>query len=436
MRAAAAAAALALAVAAASACGAAAMRFMVIGDWGTGDGNQMRVARAMMDMVRADGSYSMILSTGDQMYPSGAASVADEQFESKFESVFFPGAPAGALPFFMSLGNHDCEGSVSAMVNYTSVSPSRSWKMPGRYYFRDFDAGGAGAGPRRLLRLVVADACNIVCGPTADDEPSNFRCAKVTDVGDDRAVQLEWLDRVLRDDTRCAGEECAGEFDEGEDREIVWRVVLAHWPLYSVLGNGPTETMIRLLRPVLERHGVDMYFNGARAGAPPRDVTAPSRAAAATVVLTARRARDPLRRPRPLHAAPAAEGRRRRRGAHGVFRFGRRRVRAPPEAEGRRGRRAARTGGRPEAVRVHAQRGGGRALQPRRLRLHVGLDRGRRGVRHRVRGGRRRAGGRVRDGAAQQQEPPADRGVGGRRVQRLRRDVGVRGARALISRVM
>ena len=108
MRAAAAAAALALAVAAASACGAAGMRFMVIGDWGTGDGNQMRVARAMMDMVRADGSYSMILSTGDQMYPSGAASVADEQFDSKFESVFFPGAPAGALPFFMSLGNHGC----------------------------------------------------------------------------------------------------------------------------------------------------------------------------------------------------------------------------------------------------------------------------------------------------------------------------------------
>ena len=239
-------------------------KFMVIGDWGTGDMNQMRTARGMMDVIGDDGTFNMVLSTGDQMYPSGAKHVADEQFDTKFESVFFPPSYKSApLPFFMTLGNHDCEGSVQAMVNYTDVSPSQSWKLPDRYYSRDFDIGSGGPGaPRQLLRLVVADACNIVCGPPTEDASANFRCEKVTDVGHDRAIQLQWLDSVLKDDFRCSGDACAGDFDEDEDREVVWKVVMSHWPLYSVLGNGPTETMIRLLKPVLERHEVDFYFNG------------------------------------------------------------------------------------------------------------------------------------------------------------------------------
>ena len=60
-------------------------KFMVIGDWGTGDMNQMRTARGMMDVIGDDGTFNMVLSTGDQMYPSGAKHVADEQFDTKFE---------------------------------------------------------------------------------------------------------------------------------------------------------------------------------------------------------------------------------------------------------------------------------------------------------------------------------------------------------------
>ena len=54
------------------------------------------------------------------MYPSGVTSVSDEQFIYKFETPYSPqeeslsnAQDVGSVPFYMTLGNHDCEGNIN-----------------------------------------------------------------------------------------------------------------------------------------------------------------------------------------------------------------------------------------------------------------------------------------------------------------------------------
>ncbi len=103
------------------------IRFIAVGDTGTGTESQYKVARAMEDKCKKDGcDFGLLL--GDNIYNSGVVNVNDPQFITKFETPY----KNLALKFYLTLGNHDYRGNVQAQVDYTKKSSK--WVMPGKTY--------------------------------------------------------------------------------------------------------------------------------------------------------------------------------------------------------------------------------------------------------------------------------------------------------------
>ena len=110
-------------------------RFVALGDAGTGDDKQRRVAGALAQVCALRGcDFAVYL--GDNFYNDGVTSVDDRKFQDVFE------VPYAALdfPFWAVLGNHDYGGGgggwesyrTDAQVAYTELSPK--WRMPDQYW--------------------------------------------------------------------------------------------------------------------------------------------------------------------------------------------------------------------------------------------------------------------------------------------------------------
>ncbi len=114
------------------------LRFVVLGDGGTGDENQRRVARAVKIVCQRRGC-EFALYLGDNIYEVGVDGVDDAQFWTKFEEPF----AELDFPFYVVLGNHDYGSGiptsgtfepekVAAQIEYTAHSDK--WNMPSRFY--------------------------------------------------------------------------------------------------------------------------------------------------------------------------------------------------------------------------------------------------------------------------------------------------------------
>ena len=125
------------------------------------------------------------------------------------------------------IGNHDCEGSIDAMLQYAEKNDSL-WYMPRRYYSVDRPVA-----PKTILRLVVIDACDLVCGR----EPRDIRCTErmieQTSVAT-RQLQYEWLEQTL-----------------GTGKPIgvdqIWTIGMGHWGVCSFAGNADTPELTTTL---------------------------------------------------------------------------------------------------------------------------------------------------------------------------------------------
>ena len=82
-----------------------ALRFIVLGDWGTGDSDQARVANAMAEYAD-ENTVDFIVATGDNFYPYGVYSATDEQFSEKWRNVYNQRSLKN-LRWYISVGNHD-----------------------------------------------------------------------------------------------------------------------------------------------------------------------------------------------------------------------------------------------------------------------------------------------------------------------------------------
>lgn len=178
------------------------LRFLALGDVGTGTEEQRRVARTAARLCREPGCDFLLL-LGDNFYPAGVTSPADPLFQRVYEDVY---GPIGK-PVFAVLGNHDVAGNSLAQVLHTLQS--RTWRMPNFNY-------GFRAGPAHFR------AINTNCKP----------------------LSLWGL-----------GEELAGD---GEG----WSFLIGH---HTVYGNGPHGDTDRQTRWYWERAiapHVDFYLSG------------------------------------------------------------------------------------------------------------------------------------------------------------------------------
>lgn len=114
------------------------VRFVAIGDVGTGSQTQIRVGQSIGTVCTALGGCDFGVLLGDNVYDSGVDSVNDSRFDSYFV------IPYGHLqfPFYAVLGNHDLGGDGLGIdldfqkgnyqVEYSNVNPM--WKMPAKHY--------------------------------------------------------------------------------------------------------------------------------------------------------------------------------------------------------------------------------------------------------------------------------------------------------------
>ena len=192
------------------------LRFVAMGDHGTGGTAQREVADTLAQ-VRADWGLDLVLLLGDSFYPDGVHSVDDPRWRTHFEDVYDAGRLP--LPFYAVAGNHDSKQRIEAQVAYSYRSAR--WRMPARNY-----SFVEAAGDRRVAFFGL--------DTVALDQPfAGFPDG------------LAWLDAALA------------------TTEADLRVVFSHYPMWSSLGRyGDNERLIERLAPLLRAHGVGLYLSG------------------------------------------------------------------------------------------------------------------------------------------------------------------------------
>jgi tartrate-resistant acid phosphatase type 5 len=126
--------------------------FLAVGRQGYGNRWAAEIAASMGRVATEHGAHFVVL-TGDNFYPTGVTSVADTQWQDKFERLYREES-LSALPFFAVMGNHDHAGNAEAQLAYARERRgSGRWRMPALQYHYDFGR----VDNRVLLRMVFLD---------------------------------------------------------------------------------------------------------------------------------------------------------------------------------------------------------------------------------------------------------------------------------------
>lgn len=203
--------------------------FLVVGDWGQPYAPAQRLVAQSMGRVANDIASRFVISTGDNFYRHGVTSVDDSQWQATFEAVY--AAPSLQEPWFAVLGNHDYEGSPAAEVDY-SVRSHR-WRMRSRYWREDMNLPTG-----ESVSFFFLDTTPIVALSQAQSH------IPFVGASGEAHAQLRWLEREL---ASC---------------DSSWKFVVGHHPVASSGSHGASSALARLVRPLLERYGVRIYFNG------------------------------------------------------------------------------------------------------------------------------------------------------------------------------
>lgn len=209
------------------------LRFLVIGDYGTGDRNQEMVAQAMdKEFQRLNGANPVrfVITTGDNIY--GAFGFAlrfkntgdrDTDWDRKF---FLPYGPVLArIPFYPSLGNHDGNETESRadlpqyLDNFFFPSP-----QPARYY--RFSFGG------------FADFFALDSTTNSEKGPTRPAFAENED-------QSRWLAKNLA------------------DSRVPWKIPYFHHPPFNAGPRHPASRReLAHWLQIFKDRGVKVVFNG------------------------------------------------------------------------------------------------------------------------------------------------------------------------------
>ena len=179
------------------------VRFLAIGDFGTGKPEQQEVADAMCDHLERE-PFDFVVSTGDNVYPDGEPADFEKKFLEPYECLTDEG-----VRWHSTLGNHD-----AATAEGQPQIEEPAFGMPASYYTWRL-------GP---IAFVMLDSNEL-------DSP-----------GDE---QIAWMEDQL-----------------GVARDAPWTVVVFHEPVYSAGQHGSTPRFDTLLADRFEELGVDIVLNG------------------------------------------------------------------------------------------------------------------------------------------------------------------------------
>ncbi|MFQ5629615.1 MAG: metallophosphoesterase, partial [bacterium] len=191
--------------------------FIAIGDQGTGEVGQYKVALLMDEKARKD-SLHFVLTLGDNIYSDGVKSVHDSQWQKKF--IYAYDHANLDVTFYSTLGNHDHhKNRAPFQVEFGKIN--KKWYMPAQYYTfaKKIDA-------THTIQFFALDTTPWVSNKSA------------------RVEQMIWLENELKKSL------------------AIWKIVFGHHPVFSYGEHGHEKNLIAELRPLLEEYDVDLYING------------------------------------------------------------------------------------------------------------------------------------------------------------------------------
>jgi hypothetical protein len=178
------------------------LRFAVIGDWGTGDSDQVGIARQMFSSHQRS-PLDFIISAGDNIYPNGSGRYFGKHFEAPFASLL-----KDRINFYTVLGNHDVHAGRQDQCQYPL-----------------FNMGGAS-----FYRL------------TRGDGLTEFF---MLDSNDFDQRQAAWLENSL------------------SDSKAKWKIAVFHHPIYSSgKTHGSNVGLRKQLEPLFTRYEVNIALSG------------------------------------------------------------------------------------------------------------------------------------------------------------------------------
>ena len=177
------------------------LRFVAVADTGTGDRHQYAVAEAM-ERYYEENPFSLVILAGDNIYSDGDIDRVEDVFERPYGSLL-----QKDVKFHACLGNHDIRtDNGNPQVAYPG------FHMQGRTYTVRYNS----------VQFFALDTTR-----NADWES-----------------QLAWLEQELR------------------QSDAPWKIVFGHHPIYSSGMYGTNIQRVRLLKPLFQKYGVQLYMNG------------------------------------------------------------------------------------------------------------------------------------------------------------------------------
>jgi hypothetical protein len=177
------------------------LRFVSVGDTGTGAKGQYAVAGAM-NYYHQRNPYNLVVLAGDNIYNNGEI----EKIVQVFERPYAPLLKRG-VKFQACLGNHDIRtDNGDPQVKYPGFN------MKGRYY---------------TFKQANAQFFALDTNPNADWKK-----------------QLSWLEQEL------------------SRSKSPWRIVFGHHQIYASGAYGRNAEFIKIFEPIFQKYGVQLYING------------------------------------------------------------------------------------------------------------------------------------------------------------------------------
>ncbi|KAJ3245681.1 Tartrate-resistant acid phosphatase type 5 [Chytriomyces hyalinus] len=178
------------------------LSFLVVGDWGNeADVTDMRgVARAMNDWA-SEHKSNAVISLGDNFYKGGSydyegvLSKDDKKFTSLWSDVF-NGPALRALPWWITMGNHDwyAQGSSGHQLDFEH----ENWHFPDLFYSKRVPLGFSDMYASFIF--IETDLLQYGYGALAKNDSQmagNFETFGWVEAAQTVEKQLAWLDKAL-----------------------------------------------------------------------------------------------------------------------------------------------------------------------------------------------------------------------------------------------
>lgn len=205
------------------------LHFLAMGDFGTGNESQRKVASQMSAFAKKLNSpLTAVLALGDNFYKQ----LTPDRFGTHFEEMYSPGD--FNCPFYAILGNHDYgpkydsgQGRPKAQMqlDYAKQNPTSRWKMPAKWYSVELPEGD-----KPLVKMTFLDG-------------SFFEGAMTPQ---EKIEQRRFLQAEMKKETKAQ-----------------WQWLISHYPIFTQTSKRTDNAkLIEEWGPYLQSNRISLYLSG------------------------------------------------------------------------------------------------------------------------------------------------------------------------------